>query len=284
VVSITITPLTLRKIDRGWGCRKKGASNLNKKICSSWVRACASLLLVCLVQNAHAFRLWPKHEGVYIAVTEPFIEMHTGPGRGYPVFYVIERGERVRLFKAKTDWYKVETEKGKLGWVRREELKDTIADDGSIIDFSPYTRDEILSRPFEIGLLAGDFKGANAVTTYLSYHVTQNIATELKFTEAFGSFSNSKIYSLNLVHQTFPTWRISPFITLGAGVIKISPNSALVQTEERQDSILTAGGGLIIYTSRNMFLRLEYDNHTVLTKRENNEEVEEWKAGFSVLF
>ena len=30
-----------------------------------------------------------------ILIADPFIELHTGPGRGYPVFHVIERGREV---------------------------------------------------------------------------------------------------------------------------------------------------------------------------------------------
>ena len=32
-----------------------------------------------------------------LVVTRPYLEMHTGPGRGYPVFYVIGRGESVKV-------------------------------------------------------------------------------------------------------------------------------------------------------------------------------------------
>ncbi|MFT7560460.1 MAG: hypothetical protein ACI93R_002380 [Flavobacteriales bacterium] len=237
----------------------------------------------CATQ-AQAFSILPKKEGVHVTITEAFVEMHSGPGRGYPVLHVVENGERVRIYKSKTDWYKIETESGKTGWVKRRELKETLADDGVIVDFSPMNREELLNKRFSVGVLGGDFDGANGLTAYASWHLTHNIATELKFTEAFGSFSNTKLYSINIVHQTYPKWRISPFVTLGAGIVQISPSSALVQTEDRQDSVITAGAGLIVFSSRNMNLRLEYNNHAVLTNRANNEEVEEWKAGFSVSF
>ena len=37
-----------------------------------------------------------------VVIDDPFIELHTGPGRGYPVFYIAERGEHVQLLKEKT--------------------------------------------------------------------------------------------------------------------------------------------------------------------------------------
>ena len=33
------------------------------------------------------------NDGVHVQVAEPYLELHTGPGRGYPVTQVIERGE-----------------------------------------------------------------------------------------------------------------------------------------------------------------------------------------------
>jgi len=42
-------------------------------------------------------------------VVEPYLELHTGPGRGYPVTQVIERGEQVDILLRKTDWFKVRT-------------------------------------------------------------------------------------------------------------------------------------------------------------------------------
>ncbi len=33
-------------------------------------------------------------------ITEPYIELHTGPGRGYPVFHVIDRGEWIESSNA----------------------------------------------------------------------------------------------------------------------------------------------------------------------------------------
>ena len=45
--------------------------------------------------------------------------MRTGPGRGYPIFHVIDRGESVDIIMQRTDWYQVRAENGKEGWVDR---------------------------------------------------------------------------------------------------------------------------------------------------------------------
>src|ERR1700734_2011977 len=57
-----------------------------------------------------------------LVVTRPFLEMHSGPGRGYPVVYVVGRDETVTVLYSRTDWYKVRAPRGQEGWVRRSEL------------------------------------------------------------------------------------------------------------------------------------------------------------------
>jgi len=72
---------------------------------------------------------------------------------------------------------------------------------------------------------------------------------------------------------------------LPSGELAEFSGSAREQFDTRKiDSVLTVGGGFFIYASRNFLLRAEYNSHTVLTSREQNDEVHEWKAGFSVFF
>jgi uncharacterized protein YraI len=38
-----------------------------------------------------------------VAVADPYLEMHTGPGRGYPIFHVVDRGEQVEIIMQRTE-------------------------------------------------------------------------------------------------------------------------------------------------------------------------------------
>ena len=90
--------------------------------------------------------------------------------------------------------------------------------------------------------------------------------------------------SVNVVHEAWPEWRYSPFFTLGVGVIHTSPKSTIVGGEDRTDEIAHVGVGVRIYTTRRFLLRVEYKSYVVFTSRDENEEVEEWKAGFAFFF
>src|SRR5512134_1520058 len=90
------------------------------------------LSLCQLVAAAAAVGAERPHQEVVI--DDPYIELHTGPGRGYPVFFVAERGEHVALLKRRTEWFKVKIERGEEGWVHREQLRTTLNLDGEAFD------------------------------------------------------------------------------------------------------------------------------------------------------
>ncbi|WP_156496717.1 SH3 domain-containing protein, partial [Alcanivorax sp. HI0083] len=64
-----------------------------------------------------------------VKVAEPFVEIHSGPGRGYPVFHVVERDAPLTLEYRRAGWIKVSTVRGRVGWVPRDALLATL--DGS---------------------------------------------------------------------------------------------------------------------------------------------------------
>ena len=58
-----------------------------------------------------------------VQITDPYIELRTGPGRGYPVFHVAPRADWIELLMRHTDWFKVRTADGREGWVNRQQLE-----------------------------------------------------------------------------------------------------------------------------------------------------------------
>ena len=239
----------------------------------------ALLVSTALTNFAQAAELYKT-----VAVADPYLEMHTGPGRGYPKFYVVERGETVEIIKRKTDWFLVRAPNGKEGWVDRAQMQRTLQDDGSETMFANAVQDDFTNARWEAGLLAGDFGGANIISLYAGYSLNPNVAIEVWGSQILGNFSNGWMGSVNVVHEAWPDWRISPFFTLGGGVIHTSPKSTIVQGPDRTDQVAHVGAGFRIYASRRFLLRAEYKSYVVFTSRDENEEVEEWKVGFAFFF
>jgi len=245
-----------------------------------WWLLVLSLSQLVVAHHAAGAQRQPRE----VTITDPFIELHTGPGRGYPVFYVAERGEAISITTRRTDWFRVEVARGQEGWVHFEQLATTLELDGEPFDLPALGFNDYAARRWEVGALYGDFGGANVIGTYGSRSFTPNLSGELWLSQALGRFSDSTLVTLNVVHLMYPDWRASPYFTLGGGVIKTEPKATLVATTDRTDSIAQAGVGMRMYLTRRFVFRAEYKAHVVFTSRDDNEEVREWKAGFSFFF
>jgi opacity protein-like surface antigen len=220
-----------------------------------------------------------------ILIADPFIELHTGPGRGYPVFHVVERGREVEIVKRRTDWFQIRTERGLEGWVPREQMIATLEPTGEPLDLQEPARENYMSRRWQAGVAGGDFGGASLVSVFGGYAFSDNLSIELTLNHILGEFSNGYSATLGLMHVFVPEWRISPYFTLGTGVIYTEPKSTLVQSIDRDDQIGYVGGGLQFYLTRRFMLRTEYRNNVIFTSRDDNEEVDEWKyLGFAFFF
>jgi hypothetical protein len=220
-----------------------------------------------------------------ILIADPFIELHTGPGRGYPIFHVAERGQEVEIVKRRTDWFMVRTSRGIEGWVPREQMIATLEPTGEPLDLQEPARENYMSRRWQAGVMAGDFSGASLISAFGGYAFSDNLSVELTFNHILGEFSNGYSATLGLMHVFVPEWRASPYFTLGTGVIVIEPKSTLVQAEDRTDQIGYVGGGVQFYLTRRFMLRSEYRKDIIFTSRDDNEEVDEWKyIGFAFFF
>jgi len=245
-----------------------------------WVWLVLSLSQFAIAGNAAAAER-PLRE---VTIADPFIELHTGPGSGYPIFFVAERGEEIELVKRRTEWFRVRVARGQEGWVHFEQLTTTLNPDGQPFDLRALGFSDYAARRWEVGALYGDFGGANVIGAYGSRSFTPNLSGELWVSQALGRFSDSTMVTVNIVHLMFPDWRASPYFTLGGGVIKTEPKATLVATTDRTDSVALAGVGVRTYLTRRFVFRAEYKTHVVFTSRDDNEEVQEWKAGFSFFF
>jgi len=220
-----------------------------------------------------------------ILIADPYIELHTGPGRGYPIFHVAERGQEVLILKRRTDWFEVRTDHGVQGWVERAQMIATLEPTGEPLDLQEPARENYMSRRWQGGVMGGDFGGASLVSVFGGYAFSDNLSIELTLNHIIGEFSNGGSATLGLMHVFVPEWRLSPYFTLGTGVIYTDPKSTLVKSEDRTDQIGYVGGGLQFYLTRRFMLRSEYRHNIIFTSRDNNEEVKEWKyLGFAFFF
>jgi len=241
-------------------------------------------LVALLAALVLALPAYAKRELLKVVVADPYIEMRTGPGRGYPVFHVADRGAQIEVVKRRTDWFEVRTERGTEGWVHADQLARTLESTGEPLDVEEPGWDEFSGRKWEVAVAFGDFDGASSVSLTGGYRLSANLSAELVASQLSGEFSDGWLAAARIVHAPFPEWRVSPFLFLGTGVLTISPRTALVSSEDRTDQFGQAGAGVRAWLTRRFVFRAEYAGNVVFTSRDENEEVEEWKAGFAFFF
>lgn len=239
--------------------------------------ACGLLIFLATLSTAWA-------EGPSVTVADPYLELRTGPGRGFPVIHVVERGETVRVETRRTDWFQVVDSDGREGWVHKGQMAETLLPAGVKLAIEDPAREDFGTHRREVGLLLGDYGGANVVTVYGAYAFNEHLAAELALAHILGNFSDGQYATIGVTHVPVPEWRVQPFLSIGTGVLRIRPEGTLVGTEERTDQVAYAGIGVRAYMARRFIVRGEVKEYVVFTDRDENEEDVEWKIGFAFFF
>ncbi len=242
-------------------------------------RLVACALLLCLAGVATV-----RAEGLEVIVADPYLELRTGPGRGFPVVQVVERGQTVRVLKRRTDWFRVQDADGREGWVHRSQMIETLVPAGTRLELDDPAREDFGAHRREAGVLVGDFDGSNVITAYGAYAFNSHLSGELAVSQLLGNFSDGLMATVGVTHVPRPDWRIQPFFSMGTGAIRIEPKGTQVQTPDRTDQLAYIGGGMRAYLARRFIIRAEYKEYVVFTDRDANEEANEWKIGFAFFF
>ncbi len=219
-----------------------------------------------------------------VFIVEPYLDLRTGPGRGYPVFHAVARDESVDVLFRRTDWFKVRTEDGIEGWARAGDMAKARLADGSRFTIQLGDLAGFASHRWELGIMAGDYGGATLIGTHAAFSLNDNLKVDLALSQFLGNATNGYKADIGLNHVFFPQRRISPFVELGTGVVRIEPRATLVTPIDRTDQTAYVGAGVRVYVARRFFLRGEYRWNTVFTSRDDNEEVKEWKVGLAAFF
>ncbi len=239
-------------------------------------------VLTLLVQALFAAKGYAKDKPLELVVAEPYLEMRSGPGRGFPVFYVVGRGETLVVLFSRTDWYKVRAPRGQEGWARREELAKTLFASGEPAPIPPYP--DFTNHRWELGAGYGVYNRQNLVTTYTDYALTQSLDAEFVLQQALGTIDNRYVATIGLRHTFVPEWKwASPTVGLGTGYQTITDKIPPKPLETRNQLGYVSIGARGFITKRFMW-RLDWRSYVIFTKQNANKEPEEWKFGLAVFY
>jgi len=223
-------------------------------------------------------------EAERLIVSDPYIELRTGPGRGYPIFFVAARDERIRILLRHTDWYKVRTEKGKEGWVNRLQLQNTLTEAGSKKTFRDIALDDYLQRRLELGAAWGRFKTEPMLKVWTAYRFTDTLSVEATIGQVQGLFSGTDFWHLNLNVEPWSDKRLSPFFGIGFGRFKNIPNSSLVNAVTTNANLADGSIGLRYHITDRFVARVDYSIYTAYVADTRSAEYRAVTAGLAFFF
>jgi hypothetical protein len=256
----------------------------------SVVRKCALALLLGIAswQQAAAFSLFggdekeaPEKPALYVA--EPYIEMHTGPGRGYPVFNVVEQGEQIEILKRKPDWYKIRSVDKKTGWTKASELAHTLGPTGIPVDLPEINHGDYLRSHWRVGFTGGQLEGANTFSVTLGYRPVSWAGVELEGGKLFDQSVTSDYYGANLLVEPVPDWTLTPYFSAGIGRFSFDNRQKVVVEGAGESDYVSFGAGAGYYLGRSFLVRAEYRRYSVSTDNDTAG-LDAWTIGLNAFF
>src|ERR1700752_3452315 len=150
-----------------------------------WAVAVLLLLAGCCAPALSA-----AHEYLQLFVTEPYLELHTGPERGYPWFPVVPRYASFGVLFRRTDWFRVRTELGVEGWASQTDMLKTVLADGSPFRFPLGDRAGFAAHRWEMGIFVGEYGAATLISGYGALSFNSQLQLEAAIGNYLGKFTN----------------------------------------------------------------------------------------------
>jgi hypothetical protein len=219
-----------------------------------------------------------------LQVADPYLEMHTGPGRGYPVFHVAGRDEWVEIRLRFTDWYKVRTDGGKEGWVHRSQLERTLTAAGEPTSFRDVAIADYLHRRLELGAAWGEFHSEPMLKIWTSYRMSDTLSVEAAIGQVQGTFSGTDFWHVSVLAEPWSDKRLSPFVGIGVGKFKNIPNESLVGAIVTNANLANVVLGARWYLTDRFVARLDYSFYTAFVADTNTTDYRAITAGLSFFF
>jgi len=219
-----------------------------------------------------------------VQIADPYIELRTGPGRGYPIFFVAPRNEWVEIELRHTDWFRIRTEDDKVGWVSRQQLESTLTAAGGTKTFRDVLLDDYLTRRVQLGASWGHFKSEPMLKIWTNYRLSDTLSIEGTFGQVQGVFSGTNLWHLDLMIEPWSDKRLSPFFAVGLGKFKNFPNLSLIGATTTDAKLGAARLGARYYISERFVLSADYAFYTAFLNDQRSAEYRAWTAELSFFF
>lgn len=224
-------------------------------------------------------------EYVELIVIDSYLEMHSGPGRGYPIIHTMEQDEPITVLRRRGSWYQVANRHNKKGWIQQEKLARTIAPSGLPAALPETQHGDYLAQQGRIGFALGQQGDAETATLVAGFRLFSFVGAELELGQIFGTSIDGSSYGASLLFEPIQSWSFTPFISTGIGrqTWKQKEKLNVGDTNEFNSEYTFIGGGINYYIGYNFVVRGEY-RQVSLTGENDSLRNSAWRLGFSSFF
>jgi len=219
-----------------------------------------------------------------VQIADPYIELRTGPGRGYPIYFVAPRNQWIEIELRHTDWFRVRTEDDKVGWVSRQQLESTLTAAGGTKTFRDVLLDDYLTRRVQLGAAWGHFKSEPMLKIWTNYRLSDTLSIEATYGQVQGVFSGTDLWHLDVMIEPWSDKRVSPFFAVGLGKFKNFPNLSLIGATTTDAKLGAARIGVRYYLTERFVMSADYAFYTAFLNDQRSAEYRAWTAGLSFFF
>lgn len=225
---------------------------------------------------------------VHARVVVEMAPLRTGPGPGFRIVRVANRGETFPVFERATRgyWLRVELPDGSSAYVQGDMVFTHEVG-------PPSRRARVLAKIFapppllgahgEIALSLGGMSGSGFMAVRPSWLLDPVFALEANLAASVGSAGRLFLAGAGGLINVFPSWPIVPFFAAGGGMAYAAPNAGSFVLEEGTRSMLYAGGGLRFAFRYRLILRVEGRSYAMFDA-DNLRAQQEISGGFSAFF
>lgn len=219
-----------------------------------------------------------------VRVVAPFLDLRTGPGRGYPIVQVAERDEWVVIELRHTDWFKVRTARGQVGWVSRAQMASTVTEDGVPFELADPSLQDYLNRTFEVGGGYGASKTTAITRLWAGWRFSDTLSLDATIVDVQAKASTTGIWTAGLLTEPWSNQRLSPFMGIGVGRFHYKPNESLVNAEKIDGNLGVFTLGARYHLASRVALRVEYIRYAVFVSELESRNYQAGTIGLSIHF
>jgi opacity protein-like surface antigen len=159
-------------------------------------------------------------DGQTIEISEPYIDLYTGPSASFPIVSSVERGTVATIVRERGQWFEVATVDGIRGWAPLDKVERTVigkSENGDIFYFEPRS-----NRFYELGFAGGYLSGQGFTTLRTGFHFNQKLGAEFSYSTITNQDNNAKLMVGGASYSPFKNQyifgkRSNTFFTAGAG-------------------------------------------------------------------